>query len=76
MIRRTPQELMRTYLVEVAQQGKHVGPWLGQAPTGAVIESTVFSFFELTAGRISRYRLWLQAGFEPSITFDSSRPSL
>ena len=142
MTRRTPAELMRTYLVEVAQHGKldlideiaqpdmvdeanqyfggpagsaglrqhvvgfrrfiadvdiqierivagddevmawwtfsgkHVGPWLGQAPTGAVIESTVFSFFELTDGRISRYRLWLQAGFEPRITFDSSKPSL
>lgn len=142
MARRTPEELMRTYLVDVAQHGqlelideiaqpdmvdeanhffggpagrdglrqhvvgfrryiedvdirierivagedevmawwtfsgKHVGPWLGQAPTGAVIESTVFSFFELTDGCISRYRLWLSAGFDPRITFDSSRPVL
>ena len=142
MKRRTPEELMQTYLVDVAQQGrleliddiaqpdmvdkanqffggpagreglrqhvvgfrrfigdveidierivagendvmawwtftgKHVGPWLGQTPTGGVISATVFSFFELTDARISRYRLWLYAGFESPITFGSSKLSL
>jgi predicted ester cyclase len=54
--------------------GKHVGPWLGRAPTGKEITGTVFSFFDLTDGRISRYRLWLQAMFDVPVVFDSSKP--
>ena len=52
--------------------GVHAGPWLGRAPTGERIEATVFSFFDLVAGRISRYRLWLHAGFEEPAIFDTS----
>lgn len=55
--------------------GDHVGPWLGRAPTGAEISGTVFSFFDLVDGRISRYRVWLHAAFEEPMIFDSSRPT-
>ena len=54
--------------------GKHVGPWLGRTPTGKEITGTVFSFFDLTDGRISFYRLWLQAMFDVPVVFDSSKP--
>ena len=54
--------------------GQHVGPWLGQAPTGRAISGTVFSFFDLLEGRISRYRVWVHAGFENPVVFDSSHP--
>ncbi len=54
--------------------GDHVKPWLGRNPTGAAISGTVFSFFELVEGRISRYRLWLHAVLDEPIVFDSSRP--
>ena len=53
--------------------GVHTGPWLGRAPTGKRIDATVFSFFDLVDGRISRYRLWLHAGFEEPVVFDTSR---
>ena len=56
--------------------GTHVGPWLGVTPTGEPIEATVFSFFDLIDGQIARYRLWLHAGFDPPVVFDSSRPRL
>jgi len=55
--------------------GKHVGPWLGRAPTGRDISGTVFSFFDLTDGRISRYHLWLHAVFDEPVVFDSSHPA-
>ncbi len=54
--------------------GVHAGPWLGRPPTGQPIEVTVFSFFDLLDGRISRYRLWLHAGFDEPVVFDTSRP--
>ncbi len=54
--------------------GVHVGPWLGQPPTGKPIQATVFSFFDLVDGRITRYRLWLNAAFDEPVIFDSSRP--
>ncbi len=54
--------------------GTHVGPWLGRAPTGREISGTVFSFFELVDGRISRYRIWLHAMFDEPVVFDSSHP--
>lgn len=53
--------------------GRHVGPWLGRAPTGREISGTVFSFFELAGGRIARYRVWLCANFDEPVVFDSSR---
>lgn len=56
--------------------GNHVGPWLGKKPSGAEISGTVFSFFDLDDGRISRYRVWLHAMFDTSVVFDSSRPVL
>ena len=65
-----PDEVMAQW----SFKGKHVGPWLGKPPTGDDITGTVFSFFELTDGRISRYRLWLHAAFDEPVTFDSSRP--
>ena len=55
--------------------GTHDGPWLGRPPTGSEISGTVFSFFSLEAGRISRYRLWLAAIFDEPVIFDSSNPS-
>lgn len=53
--------------------GKHVGPWLGQAPTGQEISGAVFSFFDLADGQICHYRLWLYAMFDKPVVFDSSR---
>ena len=54
--------------------GTHEGPWLGRAPTGREISGTVFSFFTLHDGRISRYRLWLVAAFPELVIVDSSDP--
>lgn len=54
--------------------GRHAGPWLGRPATGDEITGTVFSFFDLIDGRISRYRLWLCAQFDEPVIFDSSRP--
>lgn len=51
------------------------GPWLGRAPTGQRFGATVFSFFELADGLISRYRLWLYAELDPPAVLDSSRAS-
>ena len=51
--------------------GRHTGPWLGKAPTGEPIDGTVFSFFDLARSRIARYGVWLHAGFEPPVVFDS-----
>lgn len=56
--------------------GQHVGPWLGRAPTGRAISGTVFSFFDLRDGRISRYRVWVHAAFDEPVVFDSSHPVL
>jgi predicted ester cyclase len=53
--------------------GDHVKPWLGRNPSGAQISGTVFSFFELVDGRISRYRVWLHAVLDEPVVFDSSR---
>jgi predicted ester cyclase len=53
--------------------GIHDGPWLDRAPTGQPIEASVFSFFDLVDGRISRYSLWLHAGFDDPLIFDTSR---
>ena len=55
--------------------GTHEGPWLGRAPTGREISGTVFSFFTLREGRISRYRLWLAAAFPELVIVDSSDPA-
>lgn len=52
--------------------GRQVKRWLNQAPTGQPLSGTVFSFFDLTDGKISRYRLWLCAMFDPPIIFDSA----
>ena len=52
--------------------GRHVGPWLGRAPTGRELSGTVFSFFELTGGRIAHYRVWLCAMFDEAVVFDSA----
>lgn len=57
-------------------RGRHTGPWLGRTPTGEEITGTVFSFFELKEGLISRYRLWLCARFDEAVILDSSRPEL
>lgn len=54
--------------------GTHVGPWLGRPATGREVTGTVFSFFDLEDGRISRYRVWLHADLGESVVFDSSRP--
>ena len=54
--------------------GSHDGPWLGRKPTGRQISGTVFSFFDLVDGRISRYRVWLCAQFDEPVVFDSSQP--
>ena len=51
--------------------GTHNGPWLNQPATGKPITGTVFSFFTLTQGRVSRYRLWLHANFDKPLVFDS-----
>ena len=56
--------------------GKHVGPWLDREPTGEAISGTVFSFFELIDGQVSRYRVWLHAHLDEPVVFDSSRPVL
>ncbi|WP_417517309.1 ester cyclase [Minwuia sp.] len=53
--------------------GRHTGPWLGRTPTGEEISADVFSFFELTEGRVSLYRLWLCAQFDTPVLFDSAR---
>ena len=55
--------------------GVHAGPWLGQPPTDLPISATVFSFFDVVDGRISRYQLWLHAGFDVPIIFDTSQPT-
>lgn len=53
--------------------GMHTGPWLAVPPTGNPIEGTVFSLFDLVDGRLSRYRLWLHAGFDDPVVLDTSR---
>ena len=53
--------------------GKHVGPWLGRAPTGKEISGTVFSFFHLKDGRLDRYGLWLCAHFDEPVIIDTCR---
>lgn len=53
--------------------GEHVGPWLGRPPTGEAISGTVFSFFDLVDGKVSRYRVWLHAVFaDGHVVFDST----
>lgn len=54
--------------------GTHDGPWLGRPHTGKEISGTVFSFFTITGGLISHYRLWLCAQFDELVVFDSSNP--
>jgi predicted ester cyclase len=55
--------------------GRHSGPWLGRPPTGGPVSGTVFSFFDLREGLISRYGLWLHARFaDGEAAFDSQRP--
>jgi len=56
--------------------GNHIGPWIGHSPTGREVSGTVFSFFTLKDGRISRYRLWLHAMLDEPVVFDSSNPVL
>ena len=56
-------------------RGIHAGPWLGREPTGRPVSGTVFSFFEVDAGLIRRYRLWLCAEFPERVVFDSSNPT-
>jgi predicted ester cyclase len=53
--------------------GLHIGPWLGRRPTGEPIRGSVFSFFDLAGGRISRYRLFLHAEFPEPVVLDTSR---
>jgi predicted ester cyclase len=53
--------------------GTHVGPWLGKTPTNQAIGATVFSFLDLVDGWIGRYRVWMHAGFEEPVVFDTSR---
>ena len=55
--------------------GRHTGPWMGRTPTGREFTGTVFSFFDLRDGRISRYRLWLCAKMDETVVFDSSKAS-
>lgn len=54
--------------------GTHAGPWLGRPPTDEPLSATVFSFFDVVDGRISRYRLWLHAAFDQPVIFDTTRP--
>lgn len=56
--------------------GNHVGPWLNQPATGKAISGTAFSFFDLSGGLISRYRVWLHALLDQPVVFDSSRPQV
>ena len=56
--------------------GKHVGPWLGRAPTNQEIAGTIFSFFSLVDGKISHYRVWLHARLDEPVVFDSANPTL
>ena len=53
--------------------GTHDGPWLGRTPTGDEISGTVFSFFDLVDGRISRYKVWLCAKLDELVTLDSTK---
>lgn len=57
-------------------EGKHNGPWLNQQPTGKSIRATVFSFFDLEEGKISRYQLFLTAELPEVVTFDTSRHTM
>jgi len=54
-------------------EGLHTGSWLGRPPTGEPVRGSVFSFFDLADGRISRYRLFLHAEFPESVVLDTSR---
>ncbi len=54
--------------------GTQTRRWLNRDPSGKPLSGTVFSFFELKDHRISRYRLWLCAMFDPPVVFDSTRP--
>ena len=53
--------------------GIHARPWMGREPSGKSISGNVFSFFDLKDGKISRYRLWLNAELaDESVSFDST----
>ena len=54
--------------------GIHDGPWLNQPPTHQEISGTVFSYFTVKNGLVTRYRLWLCAKFDRVVTYDSSLP--
>ncbi len=55
--------------------GTHVGPWLAVPATGGPVTATVFSFFDLVGGRISRYRLWLHTDLDGGMVLDTAATS-
>lgn len=56
--------------------GTHRGKWLGREPDGQALRGDVFSFFDLKDGKISRYRLFVHAGFTDPVIFDSGNPEI
>lgn len=52
--------------------GTHVGPWLGVPPTNGPVSATVFSLFEVSEGRVERYRLYLRTDLDGGRVLDTS----
>ena len=64
-----------TVMAQWSFSGIHDGPWLGRTPTHGPVNGTVFSYFTLKQGRVSRYRLWLYAELDEPVVFDSADPA-
>ncbi len=45
---------------------------MGIPPSNQLVRTHAFSFFDIRDGKISRYRLFVVAGFDPPLVLDTS----